>query len=94
VVSNKPSVGKTPPVPDDELFKMANEMKGTPTINYLSSLKEGTVEAEALKLRQGNTQLLREALKQDLSGLQDSLNVIIEDGLTKQRRLPLYLVGD
>jgi hypothetical protein len=87
VITDKPSIGKTPKVSDEELFKMASELKGTPTINYLSNLKEGTVEAEALKLRQGNTQLIRDVLKQDLTQLKDGLDGLIEDGLTKQRKV-------
>lgn len=87
IVGAKPEIGKTPTISDEKLFTMASEMKGTPTINYLSNLKEGTVEAEALKLRQGNTQMIRDALKQDLSGLKDNLDSLMEDGLSQQRKV-------
>jgi hypothetical protein len=87
IVKAKPEIGKTPKISDEVLFQKAQELKGTPTINYLSNLPEGTVESEALKLRQGNTQMIRDALKQDLSTMKDGLDGLIEDGLAKQRKV-------
>ncbi len=87
VVSSNPSIGITPKISNAELVQKASELKDTPIINYLTNLKDGSLEAEALKLRMGNTQLLRDALKSDLTDMKGSLDAIIESDVAKQRKV-------
>ena len=86
LVIKKPELGKTPTISDAELIKRASQLKDTPTVKYLRSLPEGTVESEALKVRQGNTEGIREALKLPLSELGDKLNTEIAQGLELHRK--------
>ena len=86
LVTQKPELGKTPTISDAELIKRASELKDTPTIKYLSTLPEGTVETEALKVRQGNTEGIREALKLPLNELGNKLNNEITQGIELHRK--------
>ena len=86
LVTKKPELGKTPTISDDALVKMASEMKDTPTIKMLANLPEGTVEAETLKLRQGNTETIRQALAGELGNLKNNLDDIIEQGIGLHRK--------
>jgi hypothetical protein len=87
IIEIRPSVGKTPTITNAELIERARELKGTPTINYLTKLPEGTLEAETLKLRQGNTELIRNALGAELGDLKAGIDFVIETDLEKQRKV-------
>lgn len=86
IVSTKPEIGRTPVVSDVQLVKMASELKDTPTINALKDLPEGQLAAEALKIREGNVDLIRKSLNGELSTLKSNLDGLIENGLATQRR--------
>ena len=86
LVTQKPELGKTPTISDDVLIKMASELKDTPTIKHLATLPEGTVEAEALKLRQGNVESIRNALSGELVNLKNKLDTEISQGIQLHRK--------
>jgi hypothetical protein len=65
---------------------MASDLKDTPTINALKDLPEGQLAAEALKIREGNVDLIRKSLSGELTTLKTNLDSLIENGLAAQRR--------
>ena len=86
LVSVKPEIGKTPRISDAELIARAKELKDTPTIKMLATLPEGTIEAEALKVRQGNTDTIRTTLKGELTDLKTNLDNVINQGIELHRK--------
>lgn len=86
LIVKKPEIGKTPTISDKELISRAAQLKDTPTIKHLATLPEGTVEAEALKLRQGNTEMIRNALGGELESLKGELDGILSQGIELHRK--------
>jgi hypothetical protein len=82
-----PDFDKTKRISNEELMARAAELKGTPTIDHIAKMPEIDLPAEALRLRQGNTELIRKALKLDLGDLKTTLDTIIKTGMEKQRKI-------
>lgn len=86
IVEKKPELGKTPKITDIELRQRAASLQDTPTVKYLATLPEGTVEAEALKVREGNVDSIRQALAGELGDLKNRIDGTIEEGINLHRK--------